>query len=86
MLDNTAQNPDSGSISSVKVNRKTVSFTLWGGWSLLGQQTLNSSNTWFFRERGKRGKKNLPGLKMSAEDPRICQKERTLFQNVLPQY
>lgn len=35
MLDNTAtifaQNPDSGSISSVKVNRKMVSFTLWGG-------------------------------------------------------
>lgn len=35
MLDNTAtifaQNPDSGSISSVKVNRKTVSFTLGGG-------------------------------------------------------
>lgn len=61
MLDNTAtifaQNPDSGSISSVKVNRKTVSFTLGGGGSLLGQQTLNSSNTWFFRERGKRGKK-----------------------------
>lgn len=28
----------------------------------------------------------LPGLKMSAEDPCIRQRERTLFQNVLPQY
>lgn len=39
------------------------------------------------RKKKKEKKKNtLPALKMSAEDPCICQRERTLFQNVLPQY
>lgn len=37
------------------------------------------------KEKGGGGR-NLPGLKMSAEDPCIGQRARSLFQNVLLQY
>lgn len=51
-----------------------------------GKQTANRSNTWLYRERGKgkggRWGRALPRLKMSAEDPRICRRERVPSSNM----